>query len=130
MQRPGRLPLEGDRWTAFVRTLTFQGADWTGATFAMQVRDRKDGGFLRADLGTVASASAEGVRLISAGLVDGVMTSVVGIRINETTMEDIDAATEAGEDADIWWDMHITPSGGVKQKYLYGPFKIRAGVTQ
>src|SRR3546814_2550093 len=23
-----------------------------------------------------------------------------------------DAATEAGDDAKIWWDLHITPSGG------------------
>jgi hypothetical protein len=130
MQSPGNLPLEGDRYTPFVRTLTFTGIDLTGATMAAQVRDRKDGGAVRANLGTTGSATAEGIHLVSAGLVEGVMTSVVTIRMDEATMEAMPYGTEIGDDLDLWWDMHITPSGGDKQKYLHGVFTIRAGVTQ
>lgn len=130
MQSPGKLPLAGDRWTPFVRTLTFRGIDLTGAVLKAQVRDRKDGGYVRADLATVETANTQGLRLLSAGTVDGVLTSVVYMRINESTMEAINAATEVGDDAALYWDMHITPSGGVKQLYLFGPFTVRAGVTQ
>lgn len=151
MEQPGRLPLHGDRWTPFVRTLQFEGVDFTGATFAMQVRDRKDGGELRADLATVATASAQGVRIIYGGTdtvanhiaagrieeapegmagTDSLTLSLVGVRINETTMEAMTPATEIGDDAEAYWDLHITPSGGLKDLYLYGPFYIRAGVTE
>lgn len=151
MQSPGRLPLAGDRWTALTRTLEFEGVDFTGATFAMQVRDRKDGGALRADLATVFSGAAQGVRLIyggtatvsahiAAGRIDAVpdgmtadqslILSLVGIRINESTMEAMTPATEIGDDATVYWDLHVTPSGGLKDLYLYGPFIIRAGVTE
>lgn len=151
MQNPGRLPLWGDRWTPFTRTLQFEGIDLTGATFAMQVRDRKDGGQVRADLDTVATAAAEGVRLIYGGTAtvaahiaagrieeapegmadgDSLTLSLIGIRINESTMEAMTAATEIGDDANAWWDLHVTPSAGLKDLYLHGPFIIRAGVTQ
>jgi hypothetical protein len=151
MQSPGRLPLYGDRWTPFARTLQFEGVDWTGATFAMQVRDRKDGGQVRADLDTVVSASAEGVRLIYGGTAtvaahiaagrieeapegmasdDSLALSLVGVRINESTMEAMTPATEIGDDATAYWDLHVTPSGGLKDLYLYGPFFIRAGATE
>jgi hypothetical protein len=151
MQSPGRLPLDGDRWTPFVRTLQFEGIDFTGATFAMQVRDRKDGGALRADLETVDSGSSEGVRLIYGGTAtvdehieadrideipqgmsgdDDLTLSLVGIRINESTMEAMTPATEIGADATAYWDLHVTPSGGLKDLYLFGPFTIRAGVTE
>jgi hypothetical protein len=151
MQSPGKLSLNGDRWTPFVRTLQFEGVDFTDAVFKLQVRDRKDGGAIRADLATVATGAAEGVRLIyggtdtvanhiSAGRIDEVpdgMTtsttlplSLVGIRINESTMEGMTPAQEIGGDAQAWWDLHVTPSGALKELYLFGPFTIRAGVTE
>lgn len=152
MQSPGRLPLHGDRWTAFTGTIRFIDLDWTGATFKMQVRDRKDGGALRADLDTVGSAAAEGVRLVYAGAdtvanhiaagrlttakvpaglqgTDSLTLSLVGIRINETTMENMTPGTEPGDDATAYWDLHVTPSGGLKDVYLFGTFTIRAGAT-
>lgn len=131
MENPGRLPLNGDRWTAFVRTLTFTGIDLTGATFAMQVRLKPDTpGAPLVDLATVTSASAEGVRLISVTGTGADVVSLVGIRINETTMESLPAADEVGNDTPLAWDMHITPASGIKEKYLYGPFNVRGGVTQ
>src|SRR3546814_13639866 len=89
--------------------------------FRSQVRDRKDGGFVRADMTvTLASVTTD----------EGVPTSTVDLEIPEATMEAMDAATEAGDDAKIWWDLHITPSGGVKFVALEGPFTVKAGVTE
>jgi hypothetical protein len=130
MQDPGNLPLEADRQTPFIYTLTFQGIDLTSAVMKAQVRDRKDGGTLRADLATVLTVNTEGLRLVSAGTVGGVMTSVVYMRINEATMEAMPLGDPAGDDLALFWDMHITPSGGVKEMYLRGTFTVRAGVTQ
>lgn len=131
MENPGRLPLNGDRWTPFVRTLTFRGIDLTSAVMKAQVRLLPDaGGSALVDLATVGSIATEGLKLVSAGTVDGVMTSVVNMRINEATMEAMPAAPVLGDDWEGEWDMHITPNGGVKEKYLYGSFAVRAGVTQ
>lgn len=130
MESPGRLDFGADRFTPFIRTLTFRGIDLTGAVMVAQVRSRKDGGALYADLETVLTANTEGLRLVSAGTVEGVVTSEVYMRINEATMEAMPYATERGDDHPIWWDMHITPAGSVKQKYLYGTFTVRAGVTE
>lgn len=130
MERPGNLDLSGDRQTLVLRTLTFEGIDLTDAVMKAQVRDRKDGGAVRVDLATVGSITSEGLKLVSAGDVGGVMTSVVSMRINEATMEAMPFGDPIGDDLLLYWDMHITPDGGVKEKYLYGTFTVRAGVTQ
>jgi hypothetical protein len=151
MQSPGRLPLGGDRWTPFVRTMTFEDIDLTDAVFKMQVRDRRDGGQLRADLDTVTTAATEGVRLIYVGTDtvaahiaahrideappgmtddDTLLLSVIEVWIAEDTMVSMTPATEIGDDAEAYWDLHVTPSGGVKELFLYGSFTIRAGVTE
>jgi hypothetical protein len=152
MLSPGRLPFGGDRWTAFVRTLQLEGVDLTGATFAMQLRLLPDTpGSPLVSLGTVTSASSEGVRLIYGGTAtvaahitagrietapdgmvdaDNLELSLIGIRINESTMEGLPATGEVGDDTPISWDIHITPVGGIKQRWLFGPFTVRAGVTQ
>lgn len=152
MITPGRYDIGADRWVACIRTLTFLGLDFTGADFAMQVRSVADAtGSPLVDLTTVTTSSAEGVRLIYAGTdtvanhitagrltavpdgyvsTDSVALSQVGIRINETTMEALPFPEERGEDSALAWDMLITPSGGIKDKYIGGKFTVRAGVTQ
>lgn len=147
---PGHLVLAGDRQTPFLRTLTFLRIDFTGAVFKMQVRDRKDGGAVRADLATVVT-TAEGVKLVYGGTAtiaahiaagrltavpagfasgDNVALSTVTIRINEATMEAMPFGTEVGDDLELYHDFHVTPSGGTKEVYLEGPYIVRAGVTQ
>lgn len=147
---PGDLPMAGDRYTPYLRTLTFLGINFTGAVFKAQVRDRKDGGAVRADLATVVT-SAEGVRLlyggtdtianhITAGRLsevpsghtsgESIALSQMTVRINEATMEAMPFGTEIGDDWPGWWDIHVTPSGGTKEVYLQGTFTVRAGVTQ
>lgn len=155
MESPARVDFGADRYVPFKRTLAFLGYDFTGATFKMQVRDRKDGGAVRADLSTVTLASAEGVRLIYGGSdtvanhitagrlkavpngytsASTVILSQVGIRINETTMEAMpfggEIGGEIGDDLELYWDLHVTPSGGDKDLYAAGTFTLRAGVTQ
>lgn len=127
---PGRYDLVADRYTPCVRDIIFSGIDLTDAVMTAQVRDRRDGGALRADLDTVLVAGTEGIFLVSAGEIDGIMTSAVTLQIDKDTMGDMPFGAEIGDDIDLYWDMHITPDGGVEEVYLYGLFTVRAGVTE
>jgi hypothetical protein len=151
MQIPGNLPLYGDRWTPLACTIEFLGFDFTDATFSMQVRLAGDTpGSPLISLGTVFSAGLEGIRLIYGGtdtvanhiaagrlnLVPSGLTeastvelSQVGILISENTMEVMPDGDEPGDDVVLAWDIHITPLGGVKERWVYGDFTVRAGVT-
>lgn len=125
------LPLMAARWTPFDCEIEFEGYDFTGATFAMQVRDRRDGGFVRATLATV-TGDVEGVRLLSVTTTADLPTSIIRILIAEATMEAMNNAGDAGllgQDGVAWWDMHVTPAGGRKFVAAAGPFTIVAGST-
>ena len=148
----GMLDIDSDRWTAFEETWEFQGEDFTGAVFSAQVRQTNDAtGLPLIDLATVLSASAQGLRIICAGsatvsahIAAGRLSEVpegltgasllalsqVGVRINEATMEALPIAGERGADLILAWDLHVTPSGGLKRKYLGGRFTVLAGATQ
>lgn len=128
MQQPAQVDLYGDRWTPFVATLNFTGLVLTGATVAMHVRDTYDkSGTPRVSLGNVVSSSAEGLYIADA--------DTLGIRINESTMESlpmpgVGVEGDVGDDLTLYWDLHITPSGGAKQVYARGKFIVRGGATQ
>lgn len=152
MIQPALLHMAGDRWVPFIRDLPIVNADLTGADFALQIRLYPDApGAALVDLATVTSASAQGVRLVSATSATvaehiaaerlsevppgysssaTVTVSLLGIRINETTMEGLPPAVEPGQDTVLSWDLIITPAGGAKDKYAGGLFLVRAGVTQ
>lgn len=152
MDQPARYNIGADRWVACIRSFSFIGVDFTDAVFAAQVRLTGDAiGSPLVDLATVGSGASEGVYLtyggtdtianhIAAGRLyevpdgyqstDSVALSVVGLRINETTMEGLPFPGERGDDAELVWDMHITPSGGIKDKWIGGDFIVRAGATQ
>lgn len=154
MQQPAVVDLNGDRYVPFIETIPVLEEDFTGAIFKMQVRDRKDGGTVRADLATVGSMASEGVTLVYAGTdtvaahiaasrldqedadalglagTDNLTMSVLGIRINETTMEAMPEPAEIGDDLPLVYDIHITPSGGNKDLWFGGVFTVRAGSTQ
>lgn len=152
MEQPAKIDLHTDRWVACIRELAFVGFDFTSATFAAQVRTVPDAaGSPLVNLGTVGSLASEGVMLlyggsatiadhIAAGRIDEVPTgyvstdvvllSSVRIRINETTMEALTLPNdEDGPDTPLVWDLHITPSGGIKDKYAGGKFIVRGGAT-
>lgn len=146
-------PLSGGRWVPFGETWAFQGVDLTGAIFAMQIRLTPDAtGAALVDLATVGTAAEQGLRLIYAGastvaahltagrlqrdeIVEGVADgdivtlSLVGVRINETTMESMPLPSERGDDNLLAWDLHVTPVGGLKQVWAEGSFTVRSGVT-
>lgn len=148
----GVLDVDADRWTPFVETWQFEGEDWTGATFAMQVRLFNDApGDPLLSLETVTTAAAEGVRLVYAGTAtvdahiaagrlnevpeglaseDSLALSLVGVRINETSMEAMPFPGERGDNATLAWDLHVTPAGGLKSKLLGGHFTVLSGATQ
>ena len=150
--RPGKLDLAGGRWVPFVCTLRMKGVNLTGADYRMQIRLTFDAlGAALIDIGAVATAAEQGVRLIYGGtdtitnhVTAGRLASIpagslgsaslalslVGIRINETVMEAMPFPGERGQDAILAWDIHITPAGGIKQKYLGGIFTVEAGATQ
>lgn len=121
-------PLEGWRTNPLIETIVLNGWDYTGATIRLEVRDRRDGGALRAGLDTVASAASEGVRIASVTTAGVIPTTTLVIRINETTMEAMPAAPEAGDDIPMVWGMHITPLGGLKFMAFDGPFTVKASV--
>lgn len=103
------------------------GYDFTGADILLEVRDRADGGALRAHLIEVATSSAEGVTRVVT-IEDGIPVTTLGIRINESTMESMPTANEPGDDVELRWGMHITPSGGLKFMAFDGPFTVKASV--
>ena len=124
----GSLPIAQDRWSPMAYQIEIQDYDLTGASFALQVRDSKDGGTLRANLTTTTTPGAEGVRLVSASA----SASTIEICIAEATMEAMDIASDAGSpgaDGIGWWGLHITPSGGTKFLALEGTFTVKAGAV-
>lgn len=151
MIEPAKLDIRADRRVACNRTLPFVGIDLGEASFNLQVRQTRDtDGDPLLDLATVDTAAAEGVRTIIVatasvaehiaakrlpatppGLAasDVATVSVIGIRINETSMEGLPFPAERGLDARFVWDLLITPAGGIKDRYVGGDFIVRAGVT-
>ena len=147
---PANVELRGGRWVPLITTVRIIGINLTGATFKMQVRLYPDapGSPLYEGL-TVTSATAEGVRLVYGGsatvsahiaagrlteIPDGMLgtdslnLTILGIRVNETTMEGFPFPDERGNDLELAWDLHVTVTD--KQKYMGGKFVVEAGVTQ
>lgn len=134
MYTPANVPLVAQRWTPFVDVTAFEGLDLSAATFALQVRQRRDAPGDPLISLTNAVANAQGVSASAATVdVDGVPTLVtsVQLRINETTLEPLllNAAGQ-GKDIELVYDLHITTTGIGKVRWMEGPFIIRAGATQ
>lgn len=151
MEGPALIDIHADRHVACYRRLSFVGFDFTGADFVAQVRKTPEAtGSALIDLATTGSTATQGIRLAYSGTADvvdhisnGYLTvvpdgldldtpvalSVVVIQILETGMEGLPLASVRSKDLTLYWDMHITPSGGIKDKYAGGEFLVRAGVT-
>jgi hypothetical protein len=134
--RAGLLALYADRWTPFFQTLTFKGVDLTGATLHAQIRQTADAvGDPLIDLPQTSTAGAEGLRFVGVDSSGIVPVSTIEMRILAATMADSSKAPEPplsrlGTNVALAWDLVVTPSGGDKQRWLYGPFIIVAGVTR
>ena len=116
------------RYVPYTDYLEIEGYDFTGATVKAQVRDRKNGGQVRADLAQVTTAAAEGIRIDDVVVTEGVPTTRIAWRVNETTMEAM-PKTDPGADVELWFDIHLTPIGELKFVLLGGRFLVEAGVT-
>ncbi len=110
-----------DRYVPHTDYLRVRGYDFTGAALSMQVRDRKNGGLVCATITPTLVVTTE----------DSVLISTITWVIPEATMEamPLDSATPEA-DVTLWYDIHLTPSGGTKFIPLEGRFIVDAGVTQ
>lgn len=132
---PANLPFAADRFTPFRTTINVVGEDLTDAVMEAHVRTQKDQpGDPLANLDAAATIADEGLFLVSVATVDGESVSTVSMHIDQETMEawpipGLDAEGELGDDLACWWDLHITPDGGLKRVYASGTFTLRAGVT-
>lgn len=128
----GVIDKRANRWEPFIWTVDFEGFDYSAATFIMQVRSVKDsGGTALVDLATVGSVATQGITITGVTTTGGIPTTSISIRINEATMEGLPLppTVRSGEDVTLYYDLQITPSGGVKYRALEGAFTVHAGVT-
>ena len=135
--QPATLALTAQRWVPFVYAIDFEGFDLSAATFAMQVRLYRDAPNQPIINLTNAAPQAEGIS-VKVATVDGVTTSSVQIRINETTIENTLPFTvdenyrpsRIEPDVTLVWDLVISGPGLGKARWLQGSFIIEGGVTQ
>lgn len=110
-----------NRFAPFADYVDIIGFDFTGAATKLQVRDRKNGGTVRADV----------VPSISVTIDEGIPTTRISWAFDEPTMEAM--PLDSGDpDADVvlYHDLHLTPNGGLKFVPFGGTFTVKAGVTE
>lgn len=131
---PGPLPLVVQRGTPFVYRIDFPGLDLSEAGLAAQVRLYKDQPGAPLINLVKAQPQAEGLSVTVVTSEQGVPTSTLQIRINETTIENTlpfpTNGTEPNDRVDLVWDLHLTISPVGKRRWVEGPFIITPGVTR
>ncbi len=135
--------LTADKRVPFVdedgATWVFVGEDWADATFAMHVRA------LPGDTGTPlislanASAGSQGISATYDGAYvyvdpetkseETAIATLVLCQIDEATLEALSLGTPSDKPLVLYYDLHITPSSGVKRVAVSGTFTINPGVT-
>jgi hypothetical protein len=107
------LPLTAFNGRQYDAVLTFNDVDFSAATFRGQVRSRPD---------------APGSALASFNFVDALVSgdTVVTATISEAAIAALPAPAEPGTAAQFYYDITITPAGGVEQTIFAGEF-YRAG---
>lgn len=120
MFKTARYDSEANRFAPHTDYIDIESFDFTGAVCKLQIRDRKNGGQLRADL----------VPTVTVSTVEGVVTSRITWTIPEVTMEAMPLSSEISPDVKLFLDLHITPSGGVKFVPIEGTFTVKSGVTE
>lgn len=109
-------------------TIVVTGIDLTGVAMNMQVRlARGSPGVPRIQLGTVNTAAAEGLKLDSVTVVNGITTSIIKGRINQTTMSDASKVPydgEIGTDTILAYAMQWTLNGDANTR-IEGEFIVR-----
>lgn len=137
------IDLEADKRVPFVdpdgATWVFIAEDWADATFAMDIRHNPgDTGDPVISLGT-ETAGTEGISATvdpayvfvdpETGEEVTASATLVLCQIDEATLEALDLPTPADKSAVYYYDLHVTPSGGVKRVAVSGKFIVNPGVT-
>ncbi|BEV00063.1 hypothetical protein [Novosphingobium olei] len=129
MMLAGQLAVVVNRWQPGRVDLDFVGYDFASASFRAQVRAYRDAP--DPALITLANAAAgeEGVS-VSVTTTDGVPTSTVTLLFADTTIRALPFTNPRGTDLQLVWDLTVTAPGGLKTRWLEGPFTIHGGSTQ
>jgi hypothetical protein len=129
------LPISAFKRVPFVDDIAILGPDHRTSAFLMHIRNRQ--GDTGAPLVTLATASA-GTQGISctynAAYIyndegDTAPASLIAINISEATLEGLAPSNPTNAPVVLHYDLHVTPSGGVKRVEMYGTFTIYPGVT-
>ena len=114
-------PIRTGRYVPHSDYIDVIGYDFSDATFKMQVRDRPNGGQVRADITPTVSVS----------ILEGVPVSRVSWSIAENIMESMPVdPIDPSKPVSLYYDLHITPSETSKFVAWRGSFIIEEGVTQ
>jgi hypothetical protein len=131
------LNISADKRVPFVDDVVFIGPSWVGAAFLMHVRNNPgDTGSPLIAL-TAATAGTQGISVTFDATYDYVLdgvsfsepASILKIQIDEGTIEALTLGTPCDKELTLAYDLHVTPSGGIKARELYGQFIINPGVT-
>ncbi len=113
-------------------TVDLVGYDFTGGTFAMQVRAYRgaSGSALISLTNQTAGTQGISVAVVTTG---GVPTSTLTIQIDESTIDALLPAStngqKAGTDVELVYDLVLTGGGFAKSRWLEGTFTIHEGAT-
>lgn len=123
--------LRVQRWAPAKFEIPCEGFDFTGQAITMQVRAYRDSaGDPLIDL-AATTPPAQGVSL-SVETVEGLATTTIQIRINETVIEGLLPFPERGGEPDqevvLFYAVHVG-SGAAKRRFLEGRFIIEAGAN-
>lgn len=128
MISPGTYDWTVFRWQPAKLQLDLVGFDFTGSAMKAEIRQFRDAPDPALISLTDASSPAQGIS-VSVSTTDGVPTSTVEIRINETTIEGLPFTNPRGTDLELVWDL-VIGSGAAKQRWVEGKFIVHGGSTQ
>ena len=131
---PARGDLFAYRWVPFDETIPFIGIDFTGATFSMEVRAYRDAPGPGLITLTNSTGNSQGITMAPVTIVNGIPTSSLRIKINESTIEQLlpfpSSGVDPGESLVLAYDLIVQGSGIGKKRWLEGAFTIVPGATQ
>lgn len=109
--------------------------DWSGATFKMELRvNPGDTGTALVSL-TNAAAGSQGISATyedAYAMPDGsgtVIATIIRPQIDEATIEGLALGARTSDPVELYYDIHVTPSGSAKRLLCFGKFTIYPGVT-
>jgi hypothetical protein len=131
-----QIDISAEKRVPFDDTIAEMWIDYSGATPLMEIRaEPGDSGTALVSLGA-STAGSEGIAITydadypdpDGGDVTG--ASLIDIIINEATLEGLAYGADTAKAVPLYYDLHLTPSGGKKFVFCGGKFIINPGVTR